>query len=41
MCVRRDTFRGLEKLSLLSLYDNKLKTLVNNTFAPLKNIQTL
>ncbi len=41
VCVRGDTFRGLEKLSLLSLYDNQLKTLANDTFTPLKSIQTL
>jgi slit protein 2 len=41
VCVRGDTFRGLEKLSLLSLYDNQLKTLPNDTFTPLKGIQTL
>ncbi len=41
VCVRGDTFRGLEKLSLLSLYDNQLKTLANKTFTPLKSIQTL
>lgn len=41
VCVRADTFRGLEKLSLLSLYDNQLKTLINGTFSSLKNIQTL
>lgn len=41
VCVRGDTFRGLEKLSLLSLYDNQLKTLANETFTPLKSIQTL
>ena len=41
VCVHPDTFRGLEKLSLLSLYDNQLRTLVNGTFNPLKSIQTL
>ncbi|CAF4626273.1 unnamed protein product [Rotaria sp. Silwood2] len=41
VCIRADTFRGLEKLSLLSLYDNQLKTLINGTFNSLKNIQTL
>jgi hypothetical protein len=41
VCVRGDTFRGLEKLSLLSLYDNQLKTLANDTFTPLKSVQTL
>jgi slit protein 2 len=41
ICIRGDTFRGLEKLSLLSLYDNQLKTLANDTFTPLKSIQTL
>jgi slit protein 2 len=41
VCIHGDTFRGLEKLSLLSLYDNQLKNLANETFKPLKNLQTL
>jgi len=41
VCIHGDTFRGLEKLSLLSLYDNQLKSLANETFKPLKNLQTL
>lgn len=39
--IHEDTFFGLEKLNLLSLYDNHLKILSNKTFSSLKNIQTL
>lgn len=40
-CIRADAFADLQNLSLLSLYDNKIQTLVKGTFATLRAIQTL
>ena len=40
-CIRRDAFRDLHSLSLLSLYNNNLQSLANGTFEQLKAIQTL
>uniref|UniRef100_A0A182PQM3 Protein slit n=1 Tax=Anopheles epiroticus TaxID=199890 RepID=A0A182PQM3_9DIPT len=40
-CVRKDAFKDLHNLSLLSLYDNKIQSLANGTFDALRSIQTL
>ncbi|GFG30556.1 hypothetical protein Cfor_10839, partial [Coptotermes formosanus] len=40
-CIRKDTFKDLHSLNLLSLYDNNIQSLANGTFDPLKSIQTL
>ncbi|CAD1473846.1 unnamed protein product, partial [Heterotrigona itama] len=40
-CIRTDLFRDLTSLTLLSLYDNNIRSLANGTFANLRSIETL
>merc|ERR1712020_841431 len=40
-CIRKDTFKDLRSVNLLSLYDNKIHTLENGTFRGLTRLQTL
>ncbi|XP_022165638.1 protein slit-like [Myzus persicae] len=40
-CIRRDAFRDLHSVNLLSLYDNNIKSLANGTFDYMRSIQTL
>lgn len=40
-CIRTDLFRDLTSVTLLSLYDNNIRSLANGTFANLRSIKTL
>lgn len=40
-CLRVNTFKDLQNLNLLSLYDNKLQTISKGLFTPLRAIKTL
>lgn len=40
-CIRTDLFKDLTSLTLLSLYDNNIRSLANGTFANLRSIKTL
>uniref|UniRef100_A0A673MSJ1 Slit homolog 3 protein-like n=1 Tax=Sinocyclocheilus rhinocerous TaxID=307959 RepID=A0A673MSJ1_9TELE len=40
-CLRVNTFKDLQNLNLLSLYDNKLQTISKGLFTPLRSIKTL
>uniref|UniRef100_A0A8B9L9Q5 Slit homolog 3 (Drosophila) n=1 Tax=Astyanax mexicanus TaxID=7994 RepID=A0A8B9L9Q5_ASTMX len=40
-CLRVNTFKDLQSLNLLSLYDNKLQTISKGLFTPLRAIKTL
>ncbi len=39
--IKRITVQYIPIIFFRSLYDNKIQTLMNGTFTPLKNIQTL